>query len=202
VPWRLAFALLRILFGRRLKSATSKAISSSSGVPAGDPGGHRPPPCPPPEGEASIGIPPPEGEASIGMPQPTLLFTLKTAFPRLRLGTPIRQAEAACLRGSRSGSARRRSRKTRRALQKREMPQPTLLFTLKYPMRFSASSLRLSPTRRSVSSGLPYSADRGEPKGTSSAKKASTAKISSPPGYERRPLGMPWVVLERGGASA
>ena len=136
------------------------------------------------------------------MPQPTLLFTLKTAFPRLRLGTPIRQAEAACLRGSRSGSARRRSRKTRRALQKREMPQPTLLFTLKYPMRFSASSLRLSPTRRSVSSGLPYSADRGEPKGTSSAKKASTAKISSPPGYERRPPGMPWVVLERGGASA
>jgi hypothetical protein len=37
-----------------------------------------------------------------------------------------------------------------------EMPQATFLFTLKCPMRFSVSSLRLPPTRRSVSSGLPY----------------------------------------------
>jgi len=41
------------------------------------------------------------------------------------------------------------------------MPQATFLFTLKCPMRFSVSSFRLPPTRRSVSSGLPYSAAWG-----------------------------------------
>jgi len=48
------------------------------------------------------------------------------------------------------------------------MPQETFLFTLKSPMRFSVSipglPRDLPPTRRSVSSGLPYSAAWGDAK--------------------------------------
>jgi len=69
------------------------------------------------------------------------------------------------------------------------MPQATFLFTLKSPMRFSASTLRLPPTRRSVSSGLPYSAGWGVRK-----------RISDPAGGDRsknqfaaRPLSAAWL---------
>lgn len=76
------------------------------------------------------------------------------------------------------------------------MPQATFLFRLKFPMRFSASSLRLSPTRRSVSSASPYSAVWGDanlnnwsgPRSTSENHFAARQLLRSVPGpsHQRR----------------
>ena len=71
--------------------------------------------------------------------------------------------------------------------QQKNLPHPTFLFTLKFPMRFSASTASLGgpglpPTRRSVSSGLPYSAGWGEAQVKGGRIEWSRPKSFSPPG--------------------